>query len=63
MAFQGYQTMVLHQAPFSLLADTVAKVESRIGPTFWENLKWEAIDDSYNLSRLTEVTYEFSVKR
>jgi hypothetical protein len=28
-----------------------------------ETLKREGIDDSYNLSRATEVAYEFSVKR
>jgi hypothetical protein len=37
-----------------LCADTVAKVET---------LKREAIDDSDNLSRVTEVAYEFSVRR
>jgi hypothetical protein len=37
-----------------LLAD-FAKVESCIGPNFGETLKREAIDDSYNLSRVTEV--------
>src|ERR1700738_690661 len=30
---------------------------------FGETLKREAIDDSYNLSRFTEVAYEFSVRR
>jgi hypothetical protein len=30
---------------------------------FCETLKREAIDDSYNLSRFTEVAYEFSVRR
>jgi hypothetical protein len=30
---------------------------------FGETLKREAIDDSNNLSRITEVAYEFSVKR
>jgi hypothetical protein len=45
-------------------ADSVAKVESCIGPNFWRNLiKREAIDDSYNLSRVTEVAYKFSVRR
>jgi len=30
---------------------------------FGETLKGEAIDDSYNLSRVTEVAHEFSVRR
>ena len=30
---------------------------------FGETLKREAIDDSDNLSRVTEVAYEFSVRR
>ena len=30
---------------------------------FGESLKREAIDDSDNLSRVTEVAYEFSVRR
>src|ERR1700730_2529383 len=30
---------------------------------FGEPLKREAIDDSYNLSRVTEVAYEFNVRR
>jgi hypothetical protein len=30
---------------------------------FGQILKREAITDSYNLSRLTEVAYEFSVRR
>jgi hypothetical protein len=30
---------------------------------FGETLKREAIDDSYNLSHVTEVAYEFSVRR
>jgi len=30
---------------------------------FGENLEREAIDDSDNLSRVTEVAYEFSVRR
>jgi hypothetical protein len=30
---------------------------------FGETLKREAIDDSYNLNRATEVAYEFSVRR
>jgi hypothetical protein len=30
---------------------------------FGETLKRRAIDDSYNLSRATEVAYEFSVRR
>jgi hypothetical protein len=30
---------------------------------FGETLKREPIDDSYNLSRATEVAYEFSVRR
>ena len=46
-----------------VLADTVAKVESCIGPNFGETLKREVIDDSHNLSRATEVAYEFSVGR
>jgi hypothetical protein len=45
-----------------LSADIVAKVERRIGLNFWSNPKWEAIDDSYNLGRVTEVAYEFSVR-
>jgi hypothetical protein len=40
----------------------VAKVESCTGPHFCETLKHEAIDDSDNLSRATEVAYEFSVR-
>jgi hypothetical protein len=43
--------------------DFGAKVESCIGPNFGEALKREAIDDSYSLSRATEVAYEFSVRR
>jgi hypothetical protein len=30
---------------------------------FGETLKREAVDDSYGLSRATEVAYEFSVRR
>jgi hypothetical protein len=30
---------------------------------FGETLEREAIDDSYNFSRVTEVAYEFSVRR
>jgi hypothetical protein len=30
---------------------------------FGETLKREAIDDSYNLSHVTEVAYEFSARR
>jgi hypothetical protein len=30
---------------------------------FGETLKGEAIDDSYNLSRVAEVAHEFSVRR
>jgi hypothetical protein len=32
-------------------------------PIFGETLKREAIDDSDNLGRATEVAYQFSVKR
>ena len=46
-----------------LACDTVAKVENCISPNFGETLKREAIDDSDNLSRVTEVAYEFSVRR
>ena len=52
---------VCRQRP--LMADTVAKVESCISLNFGETLKREAIDDSSNLSRITEVAYEFSVWR
>jgi hypothetical protein len=45
------------------MADSVAKVESCISPNFGETLKSEAIDDSYNLSRVAEVAHEFSVRR
>jgi len=48
---------------FRFGADSVAKVESCIGPNFGETLKREAINDSYNLSRATKVAYEFSVRR
>ena len=41
--------------------DTVAKVESCISRIFGEILNREAIDDSDNLSRATEVAYEFWV--
>jgi hypothetical protein len=30
---------------------------------FRENTKWEAIDDSYNLNRVTEVACEFCARR
>jgi hypothetical protein len=30
---------------------------------FRENTRWEAIADSYNLNRVTEVACEFNVKR
>ena len=43
--------------------DTVAKVENCVSPNFGGTLKREAIDDSDNLSRVTEVAYEFSVRR
>jgi hypothetical protein len=46
-----------------VVADIVAKVESCIGPNFGETLKREGIDDSSNLGRVTEVAYEFCVKR
>jgi hypothetical protein len=35
----------------------------KVGSGPIETLKREAIDDSDNLSRLTEVAYEFSVRR
>jgi hypothetical protein len=39
--------------------------KSKVAPLliFGETLKRKAIDDSYNLSRVTEVAYEFSVRR
>lgn len=43
--------------------DTVAKVESCTVKIFSETLKREAIDDSDNLSRATEVAYEFCARR
>jgi hypothetical protein len=46
-----------------LLTDIVAKVESCIGPNFGQIPKREAINDSYNLSRVIEVAYEFSERR
>ena len=45
------------------MADFVAKVESCIVRIFGEILKREAIDDSDSLSRVTEVAYEFDVRR
>ena len=45
-----------------LRGDSVAKVESCTSPLFGETLKREAIDDSHNLSRVTEVAYEFGVR-
>jgi hypothetical protein len=45
-------------APILLQKSKVASVR-----IFGETLKREAIDDSYNLSRFTEVAYEFSVRR
>jgi hypothetical protein len=45
-------------APILLQKSKVASVR-----IFGETLKREAIDDSSNLSRITEVAYEFSVRR
>jgi hypothetical protein len=44
--------------PILLQKSKVASVQ-----IFGETLKREAIDDSDNLSRVTEVAYEFSVRR
>jgi hypothetical protein len=46
------------KVPILLQKSKVASVR-----IFGETLKREAIDDSYNLSRFTEVAYEFSVRR
>jgi hypothetical protein len=43
-----------------VLADKSKVASVRI---FGETLKREAIDDSYNLSHVTEVAYEFSARR
>jgi hypothetical protein len=45
-------------APILLQKSKVASVR-----IFGETIKREAIDDSDNLSRATEVAYEFSVRR
>jgi hypothetical protein len=44
--------------PIVLQKSNVASVR-----VFGETLKHESIDDSYNLSRATEIAYEFSVRR
>jgi hypothetical protein len=43
--------------------DFVAKVEGWTGLNFGETLKCESVDDSYSLSRVAEIAYEFSVRR
>jgi hypothetical protein len=39
--------------------------KSKVAPVriFGETLKRESIDDSYGLSRVAEIAYEFSVRR
>jgi hypothetical protein len=51
----------LIDADFRLIALQKSKVAS--ARIFGETLKREGIDDSSNLSRVTEVAYEFSVRR
>jgi hypothetical protein len=41
----------------------IPKIESCTAPIFGETLEREAIGDSDNLSRATEVAYEFNVMR
>lgn len=53
----------LLQCGSPLLADTVAKVQSCRSANFRENTEREAIADSYNLNRVTEVACEFNVRR
>jgi hypothetical protein len=48
----------VRKVPILLQKSKVASVR-----IFGETLKREAIDDSDNLSRVTEVAYEFSVRR
>jgi hypothetical protein len=48
----------VRNVPILLQKSKVASVR-----IFGETLKREAIDDSDNLSRVTEVAYEFSVRR
>jgi hypothetical protein len=48
---------------FRFAPDTVAKVESCISPNFGETLKREENDDSDSLRRVSEVAYEFSMRR
>jgi hypothetical protein len=52
-----------HSSDVCCRGDTVAKVESCNGLNFGENLKRKKIDDSHSLSCVTEVAYEFSVRR
>jgi hypothetical protein len=47
----------VRKVPILLQKSKVASVR-----VFGETLKREAIDDSHNLSRATEVAYEFSVR-
>jgi hypothetical protein len=54
----SYFRMSVRLAPILLQKSKVAS--ARI---FGETLKREAIDDSHNLSRVTEVAYEFGVRR
>jgi hypothetical protein len=48
----------VREVPIPLRKSKVASVR-----IFGETLKREAIDDSNDLSRITEVAYEFSVRR
>jgi hypothetical protein len=52
------QTVQVRKVPTLLQKSKVASVR-----IFGETLKREAVDDSDNLNRVTEVAYEFSVRR
>ena len=56
----GHKAVVLMSVVGRLLLQKSKVASVRI---FGETLKREAIDDSDNLSRVTEVAYEFSVRR
>jgi len=53
------------RAPITSVLPRIVLQKSKVASVriFGETLKRAAIDDSYNLSRATEVVYEFSVRR